>query len=66
MTSRKSSSLKSKPTLRNLDFEGLFRRMDEQRAKAAEMIIRARVMRIRAIEMKNKIPAPIYPNSFRP
>jgi hypothetical protein len=39
--------------------------MDEQRARAAEMIIMARAMRIRAIEMKDKIWAPIYPSSFR-
>jgi hypothetical protein len=67
MARRKSSSLKSKPmaTL-NLDVEGLFRRMDEQRAQAAEMIAKARAMRVRAIEMQGKVSAPIYPSSFRP
>jgi hypothetical protein len=67
MTRRKSSSLKSKPVpILNLDVEELFRRMDEQRAKAAEMIVRARAMRVRAIEMQGKISAPMYPSSFRP
>ena len=66
MARRRSPSPKSKPaSILNLDFEGLFRRMDEQRARAAEMIIKARVMRIRAIEMKDKISVPIYPNNSR-
>ena len=67
MTRRTSTSPKNKAaSILNLDFEGLFRRMDEQRAKAAEMIIKARAMRVRAIEMKDKISVPIYPNNSRP
>jgi hypothetical protein len=30
------------------------------------MIIKARAMRVRAIEMKDKISVPIYPNNSRP
>ena len=67
MTRRTSPSPKNKAaSILNLDFEGLFRRMDEQRARAAEMIIKARAMRVRAIEMKDKISVPIYPNNSRP
>ena len=67
MTRRTSPAPKNKAaSILKLDFEGLFRRMDEQRARAAEMILIARAMRVRAVEMKDKISVPIYPNNSRP
>ena len=67
MARRRSSSQKSKklPNF-TLDFDRLFRKMDEQRASAAAMITEARAMRIRALEMQDKMSRSISASIILP
>ena len=62
MSARKPSSRKNNaaPNLR-VDVDGLFRKMEKQRVRATEMIIRARAMRARAIAMQGKASKPTFP-----
>ena len=67
MTHRRSSPPKCKPKRTpSLDVGRLFRTMEEQRARAEEMITRVRAMRTRALEMQDKMSRPTFQSIILP
>ena len=67
MTRGRSSSPKRKPKRTpTLDVDRLFRTMEEQRARAEEMITRVRAMRMRALEMQDKMSRPTFQSIILP
>jgi len=67
MTHRRTSSPKRKPKqIRTLDVDRLFRTMDEQRARAEEMITQVRAMRMRALEVQDKMSRPTFQSIILP